>query len=198
LLFSKGEAISGGNFHGEPIGFIMDFIGIALTEIAGISERRTYRLTDGKLNENLPPMLVDSPEDEGLNSGLMMVHYTAAALVLENRSLAAPDSVHSLPTSGSQEDHNANSLTAARHCYEILNNTIQVIAIELYIASRAIHIRLRDFPHAKLGKGSEAVFKCISDKVDYHPVDTLWGPEIKQVKELLLSGDLYTSIEKLL
>ena len=143
LIFDPDVALSGGNFHGEPVGLVMDFLGIAMAEIGAISERRIFRLTDSKLNGGLPPMLVDQPEAAGLNSGLMMPQYTAASLVLENQTLATPDSVHSLPTSGDQEDHNANAMTAARHARQIVDNVAQVIAIELYTAARALDLRLR-------------------------------------------------------
>ena len=153
LLFDKQTALSGGNFHGEPIGLAMDYLSIGLTEIAGIAERRIFRLTDSHLNADLPPMLVDTPQDAGLHSGMMMPQYTAASLVLENRSLASPDSTNSLPTSAEQEDHNANSMTAARHTRDIVSNTTHVIAIEIYTAARALDLRLRDTPEADLGQG---------------------------------------------
>jgi histidine ammonia-lyase len=190
LIFPEGEAISGGNFHGEPIGLVMDFLGIALAEIAGISERRIYRLTDGNLNNGLPPMLVDNRQAAGLNSGMMMPQYTAASLVLENRGLAGPDSLYSLPTSASQEDHNANSMTAARHAYEIVNNTRQVLAIELYTAARAIDLRLRDHPELQPGRGSGVAHRIIRQLVPYQAGDTLWGPEIDRVRELI-AGDQF-------
>ncbi len=189
LLFDPGVALSGGNFHGEPVGMTMDFLGIALAEIAAISERRVFRLTDGKLNTNLPPMLVDQPEAAGLNSGLMMPQYTAASLVLENQTLAYPDTVHSLPTSGEQEDHNANAMTAARHALQILRNTQHVIAIELYTSARAIDLRLRQNPEAKLGDGTQAAYQKIRQAVPYQPGDALWGPEIEIVREMLVRGD---------
>lgn len=187
LLFEPGIALSGGNFHGEPIGLAMDFLGIALTELASISERRTYRLTDEHHNAGLPPMLVNEPEDAGLNSGLMMPHYTAASLVLENRTLASPDSVHSLPASGQKEDHNANATTAARHTREIVNNTAHVLAIELYTAARALDLRLRHQPEVHLGKGTFRAYKLIRDVVAYQPGDAWWGPEIDKVRDLILS-----------
>lgn len=196
LLFGDGVAISGGNFHGEPIGLVMDFLGIVLTEISGISERRIFRLIDGHLNENLPPMLVDTHQDAGLNSGVMMPHYTAASLVLENRSLATPDSTNSLPTSASQEDHNANSMTAARHTWQILHNTARVLAIELYTAARAIDLRLREVPQAELGQGTEAAYQCIREIVPYQPGDALWGPEIDAVHSLVNSGKIVIEVEK--
>ena len=185
LIFEPDTAISGGNFHGEPIGMVMDYLGIALSEVAAISERRTFRLTDAKLNAGLPPMLVDRPEDAGLNSGLMMPQYTAASLVLENQTLACPDSVHSLPTSAEQEDHNANSMTAARHTNQILQNTNHVIAIEMYTAARALDLRLRGRPESRLGQGTGAMHKKIRAMVPYLAGDAYWGPEIQKVKELI-------------
>jgi histidine ammonia-lyase len=185
LIFDPQTAISGGNFHGEPIGMVMDFMGIALAEIAAISERRIFRLTDGKLNSGLPPMLVDRQEDAGLNSGLMMPQYTAASLVLENQTLASPDSVHSLPTSAEQEDHNANSMTAARHARQILENTKHVITVELYSAARALDLRRRENPDSRMGDGTKQMYQKIRDVVPYRPGDAWWGPEIQKVKDLI-------------
>jgi histidine ammonia-lyase len=102
---------------------------------------------------------------------MMMPQYTAASLVLENRSLATPDSTYSLPTSAAQEDHNANSMTAARHTRQIINNTAHVLAIELYTAARALDIRIREMPHTKLGIGTSAAFRCIRDAVPYQAGD---------------------------
>ena len=185
LLFEPGIAVSGGNFHGEPVGLVMDYLGIAIAEVAAISERRTFRLTDGRLNADLPPMLVDSLSAAGLNSGLMMPQYTAASLVLENQTLATPDSVHSLPTSAEQEDHNANSMTAARHTRDILMNTAHVLAIELYTAARAIDLRLRQNSDTVLGEGTQTAYQKIRDVVDYQPGDAWWGPEIDRVRALI-------------
>jgi histidine ammonia-lyase len=193
LLFSPGEAVSGGNFHGEPVGMVMDYLSIALSEIASISERRTFRLTDGRLNAGLPPMLVDSLPDAGLNSGMMMPQYTAASLVLENQTLASPDSVRSLPTSAEQEDHNANSMTAARHTRQVLANTAHVLAIELYTGARALDLRLRQTPEAQMGQGTAQAYRTIRDVVAYHPGDAWWGPEIEQVKHLVLEKKLEIS-----
>ncbi len=190
LLFDPGIALSGGNFHGEPVGVAIDYLGIALAEITSISERRTFRLTDGRLNANLPPMLVDSLSAAGLNSGLMMPQYTAASLVLENQTLATPDSVHSLPTSAEQEDHNANSMTAARHTRSIVRNTAQVLAIEMYTAAHAIDLRLRQNPDAQLGKGTGKVYRKIREVVSYQASDTWWGPEIDKVRALIMDKQL--------
>jgi histidine ammonia-lyase len=189
LLFGIGEAISGGNFHGEPVGLVMDFLGIAMAELGAISERRIFRLTDGKLNSGLPPMLVDSPEAAGLNSGMMMPQYTAASLVLENQTLANPDSVHSLPTSAEQEDHNANSMTAARNTRQIILNTSHILAIELFCGSRALDLRLRQLPEAQIGKGVLSAHNKIRKVVPYRAGDLWWGPEIERVYNLMWQND---------
>ncbi len=194
LLFEPGIAISGGNFHGEPLGMAMDFLGIALSEIAAISERRIYRLTCGCMNLGLPPMLVDQPEDAGLNSGIMLTQYTAASLVLENQHLAAPDSVHSLPTSQCKEDHNANSMIAARHTREIVANTSHILAIELFAAARALDMRIRDISGVILGIGTEQAYQTIRDVVKYQPGDALWGEEIERVK-IIINQKFYKIIE---
>ncbi len=185
LIFENDDAISGGNFHGEPVGLALDFLSIAMAEVAAISERRTNRMTDGKLNAGLPPMLVDTPEAAGLNSGLMMPQYTAASLVLENQTLASPDSVRSLPTSGEQEDHNANSMNAARHLARIIANTRHVLAIELYTAARAIDLRERVMPGALPGDGTRRIHECIRRAVPYQAGDAYWGPEILRVNGMI-------------
>lgn len=190
LIFENGDVLSGGNFHGEPVGMAMDFLAIALSEVAAISERRIFRLTDGKLNSGLPPMLVDHPDAAGLNSGLMMPQYTAASLVLENQTLSTPDSVHSLPTSGEQEDHNANSMTAARHARSVLANTVHVLAIEMYTAVRALELRLRAQPELRPGIWTGKIFWLIRQRVPYQAGDAWWGPEIETVKQLIIDRGL--------
>jgi histidine ammonia-lyase len=190
LLFSQSEACSGGNFHGEPIGMAMDFLSIAIAEVGAISERRIFRLTDSKLNGNLPPMLVDNLEAAGLNSGLMMPQYTAAALALENQTLAVPDTVHSLPTSGEQEDHNANSMTAARHTRQIIENVTHIIAIEVYTAARALDLRFRQLPDLRMGSGTALAYQRVREAVAYQPGDAWWGPEIEKVHDLIRRGEL--------
>jgi len=198
LIFNPGLALSGGNFHGEPVGIAADFLSIVMTESAAISERRINRMTDANLNGGLPPMLVDNFEAAGLNSGLMMPQYTAASLVLENSALAYPDSVHSLPTSGDQEDHNANAMTAARHAWEILNNAYHVIAIELYTAARAIDLRKKHMPYEKLGKGTQQAYEIIRKEVPYQAGDALWGPEIEKVKQMIYQKSFAPIIDNLI
>lgn len=190
LLFGEGEAVSGGNFHGEPVALVMDYLKTAVAEIGGISERRIFRLVDGKLNGGLPSMLVDNNGSEGLNSGLMMPQYTAASLVLENQSLAAPDSVHSLPTSGGQEDFNANSMTAARRAYQVTVNCRRILAIELYTAVRALDLRMRQYPEKKPGQMAEEVRREVRKLVPYHGEDRYWGHEVDILYGAVTSGNL--------
>ncbi len=189
LLFDECTAISGGNFHGEPVGMVMDFLGIALSELAAISERRTFRLTDGKLSQGLPPMLVEDAQSAGLNSGLMMPQYTAASLVLENQTLASPDSVRSLPTSGEQEDHNANATTAARHAFEIAGNAATVLAIELFSAKRALDLRKKEYPEAILGKGTGESYLRIDNAIQEIGKDRFWKPDIDLIRRMVLTGE---------
>ncbi|WML49877.1 histidine ammonia-lyase [Neobacillus sp. PS3-34] len=138
LIFDNGEqVISGGNFHGQPIAFAMDFMKIAVAELANISERRVERLVNPQLND-LPPFL--SPEP-GLQSGAMIMQYAAAALVSENKTLAHPASVDSIPSSANQEDHVSMGTIAARHVYQIIQNTRNVLAIELICAMQALEYR---------------------------------------------------------
>ncbi len=185
LLFEAGGAISGGNFHGEPIAQAMDTLKIAAAEVGAISERRVFRLLDGNLNSGLPSMLVDSQMDAGLNSGLMMLQYTAASLVLENQALASPDAVFSLPTSANQEDHNANSMNAARHARTILSNLKHILATELFTSTRALTQRLRDDPKACLGEGTGYNFNLISNLVPYEAGDTYWEPALDTIKAMI-------------
>ncbi len=189
LIFGPEAVLSGGNFHGEPIAMAADYLSIALSELAAVAERRLFRLTDGKLNDGLPSMLVDTPEAAGLNSGLMLVQYTAASLVLENQTLSSPDSVRSLPTSGEQEDHNANAMNAARHARRVAANTAHVLALEAYTAARALDLRLRQIPAARLGAGVAVAHRAIREVVPYRPGDAWWGPEIEQVKALVTQRD---------
>ncbi len=194
LLFGSGVAVSGGNFHGEPIGLAMDFLSMAMAEVGAIAERRVFRLTDHQLNAGLPPMLVDSFEDAGLNSGMMMPQYTAASLVLENQTLANPDSVHSLPTSAEQEDHNANSMTAARNTRQVVDNVAHVLAIEVYCAARALDLRIRDMPQAEMGRGVGQAYQLIRSNVPYRAGDAWWGPEIERARQLIQDGSLLANV----
>jgi len=184
LVFAEDEAIlSGGNFHGEPLALALDLLGIALAELANISERRTARLIDHKLSECLPPFLT---EKSGLNSGFMVAQYTAAALVSENKVLAHPASVDSIPTSANQEDHVSMGATAARHAMDILHNSRRVVAIELLCAAQALdlHRPLKSSP--KL----EAVHKRIRAKIPFLDIDRSLADDVEKMNRLVASGKL--------
>jgi histidine ammonia-lyase len=133
-----GRVISGGNFHGEPIALALDFAKLAIAELGSISERRTALLLDSRLNGGLPPFLAPS---SGLDSGLMIAQYTAAALVSENKVLAHPASVDSIPTSANQEDHVSMGPIAGRHARTVLEHVERIVAIELRVAAEAIDLR---------------------------------------------------------
>jgi histidine ammonia-lyase len=166
LIFNDGEkVISGGNFHGQPIAFAMDFMKIAVAELANISERRIERLVNPQLND-LPPFL--SPEP-GLQSGAMIMQYAAASLVSENKTLAHPASVDSIPSSANQEDHVSMGTIASRHAYQIIQNARRVLAIELICAMQAVEIRGVEKMAAQTKrmyvKGREFVPSIIKDRI---------------------------------
>lgn len=138
-LTNEKVCLTGGNFHGEPVGFVMDFLKVAMSEVANISERRTNNLLDPALNGGLPAFLV---EGKGLNSGLMIAQYSQAALVSENKILASPASVDSIPVSANQEDHVSMSTIASRQCLEIIKNAQYVIAVEFLVAAQAYEWRI--------------------------------------------------------
>src|SRR5699024_5982625 len=131
------KVISGGNFHGQPIALAMDFIKIGIAETANIAERRVERLVNPQLND-LPAFLSPNP---GLESGAMIMQYAAASLVSENKTLAHPASVDSIPSSANQEDHVSMGTIASRHAYQMLSNTRRVVAIELICAAQAVEHR---------------------------------------------------------
>ncbi|MCD6483745.1 MAG: aromatic amino acid lyase [Candidatus Odinarchaeota archaeon] len=182
------QVISGGNFHGEPVGFAMDFLGIAVSELANISERRIFRLLDPKLNRGLPPFLVGAGAP-GLHSGLMLTQYTAASLVSENKSLAHPATVDSIPTSANQEDHVSMSANAALKTQKIIENTKYVISIELLNAIQAIHLRARYVnkgPRELLSDSLVKILECISNKIKF-PIekDRIFKRDIEEIYSLL-------------
>jgi len=188
LIFpADGIAISGGNFHGQPIALAMDFFGIAVAELADISERRVARLVDHKLS-GLPPFLV---QESGLNSGFMIPQYTCAALVSENKVLAHPASVDSIPTSACQEDHVSMGAHAARKGLSILENTFSVLAIEILTAAQGI-----DFSRPlKPGRGTETAHRAVRMAVPFYEKDALMEPLIRAVREITRSGRLLAEVE---
>jgi histidine ammonia-lyase len=194
-LILDGQAVSGGNFHGEPIGLAADYLKVALAEVGAVSERRTFRLLSPHVNAGLPAMLVPPEAPLGLHSGLMMLQYTAASLVLENAGLAAPDSVRSLPTSADQEDHNANAATAARHLAEVAENLRTILAIEFLAAVQALDLRLRQMPSRQPGRGVGAAREALRRRVPFLDRDRPLEPDIRSVAELLRDDEFLGEIE---
>ena len=188
LIFPESEEfLSGGNFHGQPLALACDFLGIAISELANISERRIERLVNPYLS-GLPAFLV---EDGGLNSGYMIAQYAAAALVSENKVLAHPASVDSIPTSANKEDHVSMGAAAARKCRDIVENAEDVIAIELLCGAQAIDL----FTNIKAGDGTLAAYNTIRQQVDYMKEDRLLSTDIATVKQMLKDGAIVRAVE---
>ena len=189
LLFCEDEAvISGGNFHGEPMALPFDFLGIACSEIAGISERRIERMVNAALSNGLTRFLTTKG---GVNSGFMIVQYTAASMASENKVLAHPACVDSIPSSANQEDFVSMGTTAARKAGTILENTRSVLAYELLTACQAIDIRRRSGTYGQgLSPVGEAVFNHVREKVAFMDVDRELWPDIQAVEAMVRSGEL--------
>lgn len=181
VLPATGEVISGGNFHGQPLAFALDFMGIAITELGSISERRTDRILDPERSAGLPAFLSPRP---GVQSGFMLAQYTAAALVAENRVLAHPASIDSIPTSGSQEDHVSMGWGAGRKLESILVNTTAVLAIELLCAAAGVEYRSPLRP----GPGASAGLELIRRSVPRLDADRPIGADIEAVAEMITQG----------
>jgi histidine ammonia-lyase len=162
LAASNSDVLSGGNFHGEPVAFALDFLAIALSALAGISERRIERLVNPALNEGLPPFLAPSA---GLNSGFMMPQVTAAALVSENKVLAHPASVDSITTSGNKEDYVSMGMTAALKLRRVVENTRNVLAIEAMAAAQALDL-IAPISTSKRGQRACAAIRAVSPKLE--------------------------------
>ncbi len=189
LIFpDEGDHLEGGNFHGQPMALPLDFMKIALAELANVSERRTERLVNGSLSM-LPRFLT---EQGGLNSGLMIAQYTAASLVSENKTLAHPASVDSIPTSANQEDHNSMGSIAARHCYQILMNVQKVIAIELLTAAQGAEF----LKPLKCGKGTTAAYNLIRRKIKRIDRDRILYTQLDKAIELVETAEILHEVEK--
>lgn len=191
------EALSGGNFHGEPLALAMDLLKLAVCELGNISERRIARLVDTSCNGGLlPPFLI---AEGGLHSGLMLVQYTAAALASENKVLVHPAAADSIPTSANQEDHVSLGPTAARQALEILENARGIIACEALCAAQAIDLRRRDDARPdgppRLGEGTGIAFGHIRQSVPFIEADTVMYPHIEAIKRMLRDESLVRSVE---
>ena len=183
LVFSDtGEVISGGNFHAEPVAFAADIVALAVSEVGAISERRLALLLDSGLS-GLPPFLV---RDGGLNSGFMIAQVTAAALASENKSLAHPASVDSLPTSANQEDHVSMATFAGRRLADMVNNTAVVVGIEAMAAAQGIELKRK----LKSSPLVEAEFASIRQKVAFLERDRYLAPDIEAMRQWALKAEL--------
>jgi len=185
------DVVSGGNFHGQGLALWLDLLGIAVAEVGSLSERRTFRLLTPDLSEGLPSMLVATP---GLDSGLMVVQYTAAALVSDNKTLAHPDSVDSIPSSANQEDHVSMGANAARHTAEILENLRHIVAIELVSAAQAID--LRDAGPAGLSPLTRTVYDKVRSRVKFLEHDRTLTPDIEAVADLVRSNAVLADVRE--
>jgi histidine ammonia-lyase len=188
LIFADGingdsvDVISGGNFHAEPVAFAADTLALAIAEMGALSERRVALLIDANLS-GLPAFLVDNP---GVNSGFMIAHVTAAALASENKSLAHPASVDSLPTSANQEDHVSMATYAGRRLHEMAQNTATIVGIELLAAAQGIdyHRPLRSSECIEQAHG------LLRAQVARYGEDRFFAPDIEAAKQLVITGDL--------
>lgn len=188
LIFPEtDQIISGGNFHGQPVALTLDFLAIALSEIANISERRIERLINPQLS-GLPAFLI---KDAGLNSGFMIAQYTAAALVSENKVLAHPASVDSIPTSANKEDHVSMGTIAARKCREVLKNAEQVISIELLCAAQAMDL----FTNLKAGVGTMEAYRLIRKHITHMEQDRILSDDINTMYNLVHEGKILSAVE---
>lgn len=196
LLFCEDEAvISGGNFHGEPMALPFDFLGIACAELASISERRTERMVNAALSNGLTRFLTT---DGGINSGFMIVQYSAASMASENKVLAHPACVDSIPSSANQEDFVSMGTTAARKAGGILENTRSVLAYELLTACQAVDIRRRAGTYGTgLSPAGEAVYQFVRKSVPFMETDREIWPDIRAVEAMVRGDELLEQVEEL-
>lgn len=183
VLPETGEVLSGGNFHGQPLAFVLDFAAIALSELGSISERRTDRMLDPARSQGLPPFLAANP---GVESGYMITQYLQAALVAENRVLAHPASVDSIPTSGGQEDHVSMGWGAGKKLSEIIDNVRMVLAVEIMCAVQAIEYRAPLKPAPRTRQITDQVRALVSPLTS----DRASSDDIESIAGLIARGDL--------
>ncbi|MBO0888366.1 aromatic amino acid lyase, partial [Candidatus Bathyarchaeota archaeon] len=188
LLFpSEGLSLSGGNFHGQPVAMAIDFMSLAISNLANISERRTSALLDHSLNNGLPPFLVGGDSKPGLASGMMAVQYTSTALVAECKLLTHPASSDSIPTSSNFEDFVSMGPGAAYKARTILENAQYVVAIELLVAAQGVHLRGEE----KLGEGTRKIYGTIRDKVKPLDADRSSHEDIEQLCRMIRNREFH-------
>jgi len=188
IYAAEQDFLLGGNFHGQPVALALDFLSMAVAELANISERRIERLVNPMLS-GLPAFLVD---DGGLNSGFMIAQYTAAALVSENKVLCHPASVDSIPTSANKEDHVSMGTISSRQSRDVIANTGDVIAIELLCGAQVLDL----FTNLKPGEGTLAAYQVIRQTIPHLSSDRILSGDIAAMKKLMQSGNILAAVEK--
>ena len=190
LIFpEEGDVLSGGNFHGEPVALAADYLGILLSELASISERRIEHMMDPAESD----LVAFLAKDGGLNSGFMMAHVTSAALVSENKVLAHPASVDSIPTSANKEDHVSMGTHAARKAMEIVDNTENVLAIELLCACQALELRAPLEP----SRATDKILSLVREQIPRLDNDRYMHPDIVTAKKLISEKKIVRKVEEL-
>jgi len=187
------DVLSGGNFHGEPLAIAMDYLALAMAELGNISERRTMRLTDEASNAHVLPAFLT--EKGGLNSGFMITQYTAAALATENKVLAHPASVDTIPTSANVEDHVSMGVTAGLKLRRINDNVERILAIELLAAAQGIDFRRKRLADsARMGNGTAPAYARLRERVPFVEEDRVLYPYIEEVRQLVVTGQLVRAV----
>jgi histidine ammonia-lyase len=191
MILPDGRVESCGNFHGAPLAFVCDFLAIATSELSAIAERRTDRLLDASRSHGLPPFLT---EDPGVNSGMMIAHYTQAAIAMENQRLAVPASTQSLPTSAMQEDHISNGWESARKLRRSVHNLRRILAVELVCASAGLDLRAPLQPSPATGAALAAVRSAVAG-----PGPDRWlSPDLRAAEQLLGDGSVLAAVESVI
>lgn len=195
-LIIDSRIVSGGHFHGQPVGAVMDYVAIVMATLSGVSERRVDHLLNPSLS-GLPAFLVSDP---GLNSGWMIAQYTAASLVNENRTLANPASVQSIPVCGNQEDFISMATFASRKAGQVVANGQTVIAIELLVAAQAVDMKTRSgiLSLDRLGCGARALHRVIRETAPFLDKDRVLYPEVEQVTQKVRDGTIRQALEPVL
>jgi histidine ammonia-lyase len=188
VVLPDGRVESTGNFHGAPLGFACDYLAIAAAEVGAIAERRVDRLMDVYRSRGLPPFLAP---DAGVNSGLMIAQYTAAGIVAENRRLAAPASVDSLPTSGMQEDHVSMGWAAARKLRTVVDNLASLLAVELLAAVRGLQLRAPLTP----SPAGRAAIALVAPFAGEPGPDVFTAPVLEAARALIAGTELRAAVE---
>ena len=191
VVLEDGRVQSNGNFHGAPVGYVLDFLAIAATDLGSIAERRTDRALDQNRSAGLPPFLAHDP---GVDSGLMIAQYTQAGLVSENKRLSTPASIDSIPSSGMQEDHVSMGWAAARKLRKVVENTSRILAIELVTSARAIEMRGGLKPSPATGN----VIAKLRTKVEGVGPDRFLSPELEAAVVLVQSGEITKAAREIL